>query len=181
MDNNNNNRRIEKIQLCEYISDLIKNSSYLYFISYFGINVAEFSGFRSKLDSVGCDCKVLKNSFIHLGLGSNDIALPNGFQFTGDTAVIIGDGDPAVGAKVIAEFNRNFNQVQFKGGLIDGDFIDAKEAKSIADLPPREILLPQLLGLLQAPAISLVRVLNASGSGIVNALNAHANKLEEEA
>ena len=63
----------------------------------------------------------------------------------------------------------------------DGKLLNAAEVAALADLPPREVLLGQLLGLLQAPATGLVRVLNAKLSSIVYVLNAFCKKKEQAA
>jgi len=46
------------------------------------------------------------------------------------------------------------------GGLVEGRVMSPEQVRQTADLPSREVLLAQLLGLLQAPAAQLLRTLN---------------------
>ena len=66
-----------------------------------------------------------------------------------------------------------------KYGVLDGVLLSADDVAALADLPPREVLLAQLLGLLQAPGSQLVRVLNAKIASVVYVLDAIRKKKEE--
>ena len=57
--------------------------------------------------------------------------------------------------------------------------LSAAEIKAIADLPSKDALRAQLLGLLNAVPTGLVRVLSAKAGSIINVINAYKNKLEE--
>ena len=72
-------------------------------------------------------------------------------------------------------------KVTIKLGWLDGQLLSSADVVALADLPPREALLGQLLGLLQAPAGQLVRVLNAKLSSVVYVLNAFLQKKEQAA
>jgi large subunit ribosomal protein L10 len=61
-----------------------------------------------------------------------------------------------------------------KGGVMDGKYLDPKAVKALADLPTKEVLYAQLLGVLQAPASQLVRLLNEPAASLARVLNAKA-------
>ena len=63
-----------------------------------------------------------------------------------------------------------------KVGVLDGKLLDAKGIKALADLPSREVLLAQLLGVLQAPASKLVRTLNEPAAGLARVLKAKSEQ-----
>ena len=170
--------RIEKLQLASFASNLIKNSDFLFFITYKGLNVDQFTEFRDKLYSVNAKCHVLKNSLIRLGLESNQINLPPNFILLGDTAAVFGNGDSSSAAKVIKDFGKKSEIVTFKSALLDGGVLDANEAAAIAELPPKEILRAQLLGVLQAPMTDVVRVFNAKLVSLIYLLQAYMEKKE---
>lgn len=184
--------RIEKITLGDWVTATFKDSSYLFFISYQGLTVAQISEFRGKLQEVGATCTVMKNTYIKLGLQNMGCQLPGELPLSGDTAVIHGDADPCPVAKAILDFGKTNERIAVKGGLIDGSFIQAGDAKALTDLPPKPVLQAQLLGTMLAPMTNLVRVLNApptqlvqvlnnQASSILNVLNAYQNKLEQQA
>lgn len=56
-------------------------------------------------------------------------------------------------------------------GILEGQLVGADKIKALADLPPREVLVAQVLGTMQAPITSLVYVLNANITGLVRALD----------
>jgi large subunit ribosomal protein L10 len=103
-------------------------------------------------------------------------------KLTGDTAVIVGKGDAGLVAKTIQDFMKSTKEVMApKAGYYDGTLLSKDEVLAIADLPSKDALRAQLLGLLVAVPTGLVRVLNAKVSSIVNVVNAYKNKLEKEA
>ena len=69
-------------------------------------------------------------------------------------------------------------QVKTKGGYLDKAYLSPADVTAIADLPPREVILAMLLGLIQAPARNLVSVINQGVAQIVNVTNAYKEKLE---
>jgi len=102
------------------------------------------------------------------------------FKLTGDTAMISGKGDAGPVAKAIKAFSTETKGVlSAKGGYFDGEILNSEQVIAIADLPGKDALRAQLLGLLVAVPTGLVRVLNAKASSIVNVINAYKNKLEE--
>jgi large subunit ribosomal protein L10 len=173
-------RRIEKVMMADYASGIVRESDYVYFITYIGIDVAGFSDFRNKLVDMGVECKVMKNSFIGLGLGNSDIELPDGFSLTGDTAVVFGHGDPCPPAKVIKEFGKAHECISFKAAVVDGSLVSAQQAQAVADLPSKEVLQAQLLGIMLAPAQNLLNLLNQSVAQFVDVIKAYQDKLEKE-
>jgi large subunit ribosomal protein L10 len=64
-------------------------------------------------------------------------------------------------AKILKNFTAEFEKPVMKVGVLEGSLLDAATIKTLADLPSREVLLSQLLGVLQAPASALARVLKA--------------------
>ena len=123
---------------------------------------------------------MLKNRFINKMAELNGLTALAEFKLTGDTAMISGKGDAGPVAKAIKAFSTETKGVlSAKGGYFDGEVLNAEQVIAIADLPGKDALRAQLLGLLVAVPTGLVRVLNAKASSIVNVINAYKNKLEE--
>jgi large subunit ribosomal protein L10 len=171
--------RAERIQLGQYVNELVANSEFLYFVSYQGLTVAEFSEFRDALYEQEAQCHVLKNTFVRLALTQNGVELPEEHALAGDTAVIYGSGDASAVAKFIKTFAKGHEQVVIKGGVLEGAYLTAKEAEAVADMPSKEQLQAMLLGVLQGPSRNLVSVLNQKAASIVYVIQAYKNKLEE--
>ena len=84
-------------------------------------------------------------------------------------------------AKLLADFSKGHKTLVFKLGLLSGKVLTVEDTKALAELPSREILLAQFLGLLQATPRQLVTVLNAKVASVVYALKAYADKKEPAA
>ena len=50
--------------------------------------------------------------------------------------------------------------LQFKGGVVGGEFYDEKMIQVIAKIPSREVLIGKLLGSIQSPIANFARVIN---------------------
>src|SRR3712207_411028 len=95
-----------------------------------------------------------------------------------DTTLFRSRGDTALAAKAIATFNRETQLLSFKGGIMDGDVLDAEQIVAISRLPAREVLYGQLVGIVASPVTGLARSLNALLSGVAIALGAVRDKME---
>jgi large subunit ribosomal protein L10 len=88
----------------------------------------------------------------------------------------VGDKDAAAAAKILKTFAGEFQKPAVRGGFLDALPATAEQIGVIADLPSREVLLSQLLGVMMAPATKLVRTLNEPASGLARVLKAKADK-----
>src|SRR5437899_7382687 len=97
-------------------------------------------------------------------------------KLVGQTAVVTGEKDMAPVAKIFKMFAAEFKIAALKVGFVDRAVLSTAELETLADLPPRETLQAQLLGLLLLPATQLVRLMNEPGSAFARLLNAKAGK-----
>jgi len=172
--------RQEKIQIGNDIAAMLTSSDFVYFVSYKGLTTAEMNAFRDKLYAAGANCHVLKNRVVRKVAELNGLDALANTKIVGDTAVVVGNGDASAVAKVITEFTASTKEVLApKCGYFEGAMLSAAEIKAIADLPSKDALRAQLLGLLNAVPTGLVRVLSAKAGSIINVINAYKNKLEE--
>ena len=175
-------RRSEKIQMFDDVAQLLVNSEFVYFVTYKGLKCKDMTAFRADLAKNDAECHVLKNRLIRKVAEANGLDALKDLKLTCDTAVIVGKGDAGLVAKTIQDFMKSTKEVMApKAGYYDGTLLSKDEVLAIADLPSKDALRAQLLGLLVAVPTGLVRVLNAKVSSIVNVVNAYKNKLEKEA
>ena len=171
--------RSEKRHVVESIAQMIDGSDYCYFVTYAGLKVKAFETLRNDLAKQNASCHVLKNSLIRKAAAELKIDALDALDLTKSTAMVYGKGDCGAVAKSIAEFSKKNEQVQTKGGYVEAAFLSAADVAAIADLPPREVMLAMLLGLIQAPARNLVSVINQGVAQVVNVTNAYKEKLEK--
>jgi large subunit ribosomal protein L10 len=164
----------EKANIVEDIKGRVNASSFLFVADYAGLRVTQFAELRNRLHAVGARCHVVKNTFLRRAVAA--AGLPELGVLSGQTAIIVGDKDVAATAKVVKNYVAEFKKPTIKTGIVDRLAVTASDIQTIADLPSREILLAQFLGLLQTPATRLVRVLNEPASALARVLKAQAEK-----
>jgi large subunit ribosomal protein L10 len=79
----------------------------------------------------------------------------------GPTAIAFGDDESAT-AKAVLDATRPYKLVTITGGVLGDRAIDANGVRSLASLPPREVLLARLAGGMQAPVATLAGLLAAN-------------------
>lgn len=163
--------RPEKASIVSDLAEKLKGSPFLLVTDYQRMNVNHFADLRNRLAASGAEVHVVKNSFLKRAM--SDSGLPDvAAQLTGQTAVVTGEKDAAPIAKILKTFAAEFKIAALKIGVIDKAVLSTKEVEALAELPSREVLLSQLLGLLLSPATKLVRVLNEPASAFARLLNA---------
>ena len=167
--------RPEKASIVSELSEALKRSPFVLVTDYRGMKVANFSELRTRLGPAGAEMHVVKNNFLKRAMA--DSGFPDvGDQFAGQTAVVTGEADVAPVAKIFKTFATEFRLAALKIGFVDGAVLSTAELQTLADLPTREILQAQLLGLLLSPATRLARLFNEPGAALARLLNAKAEK-----
>ena len=154
----------------------INSSPFVIVTDYTGVTVDQFTDLRHKLRDAGARCQVAKNTFVKRALKAADAPDDINSDLTGQTAIVTGDADICGAAKVLKEFSKKTDKPKLKSGILDGKYLSSEDIRALADLPPREVLLAQLLGVLMAPAQKLVRTLNEPAASLARLLNAKAEK-----
>lgn len=172
--------RPEKASIVSDLSEKLNRSPFLLVTDYQRMKVDQFGELRNRLAPAGAEVRVVKNSFLKRAMA--DSGMPDvGDQLTGQTAIVMGENDVAPVAKILKLFAAEFKIAKLKIGVVDKTVLSTSDVEALAELPSREILLSQLLGLLLAPATRLVRVLNEPASAFARLLAAKAEKGEAAA
>ena len=167
--------RPEKANIVSELSARLNQSPFVLVMDYQHMKVDQFDELRNRLAPAGAQVRVVKNSFLKRAMAAS--GLPEvADKLTGQTAVVTGEKDVAPVAKILKAFAAEFKIATLKIGVVDRNILSTSEVESLAELPPREALLAQLLGLLLSPATKLVRLLNEPGSALARLLNAKARK-----
>ena len=167
--------RPEKANIVSELSEALKRSTFVLVTDYRGMKVSSFSELRSRLTPTHAEVHVVKNSFLKLAMA--DSGFPEvANQLAGQTAVVTGEADVAPVAKIFKSFATEFKLAALKVGFVDRAVLSTAQLETLADLPSREILQAQLLGLLLSPATRLVRLFNEPAAALARLLNARAEK-----
>src|SRR5687767_12775563 len=172
--------RPEKASIVSDLSEKLNRSPFLLVTDYQRMKVDQFGELRNRLAPAGAEVRVVKNSFLKRAMA--DSGMPDvGDKLTGQTAIVMGENDVAPVAKILKLFAAEFKIATLKIGVVDKAVLSTSDVEALAELPAREILLSQLLGLLLMPATRLVRVLNEPASAFARLLAAKAEKGEAAA
>src|SRR6476469_787837 len=172
--------RPEKASIVSDLSEKLNRSPFLLVTDYKQMKVDQFGELRNRLAPAGAEVRVVKNSFLKRAMA--DSGMPDvGDKLTGQTAIVMGEKDVAPVAKILKAFAAEFKIAALKIGVVDKAVMSTSDVEALAELPSREILLSQLLGLLQMPATQLVRILNEPASAFARLLKAKGEKGEAAA
>jgi large subunit ribosomal protein L10 len=153
----------------------LQQSPFLIITDYHGLKVPQFNDLRTRLADAGARYTVVKNTF--LNRAAKEMGMPDlGAHLSGQTAIVTGDKDVSAAAKVLRTFAAESKKLTVRGGVVEKSLFSDKQIESLADLPSKEVLQSQLLGLMQAPATQLVRTLNESGASLARLLQAYVEK-----
>lgn len=155
----------------------INESPYLLVADYSGMTVPQFEELRGKLKENGAVFRVAKNSFVKRAADSAEY--PEGLAefLSGQTAVVTGEQDVCAAAKTLKTLSKeNDGKPAIRGGVLDGELLDADKVNTLAELPPKEVLLAQLLGVFNSPAQKLASVLSQPGASLARVLQAKADQ-----
>jgi large subunit ribosomal protein L10 len=167
--------RPEKASIVSDLSEKLNGSPFLLVTDYQRMKVDQFGELRNRLAPAGAEVRVVKNSFLKRAMA--DSGMPDvADKLTGQTAIVMGKNDVAPVAKILKLFAAEFKIATLKIGVVDKAVLSTSDVEALAELPAREILLAQLLGLLQAPATRLVRVLNEPAAAFARLVAAKGEK-----
>ena len=167
--------RPEKASIVSDLAEKLNRSPFVLVTNYQQMKVDQFGDLRNRLAPAGAEVRVVKNSFLKRAM--SDSGLPDvADKLSGQTAIVVGEKDVAPVAKILKTFATEFKIAALKIGIVDKSVLSVKEIEALADLPSREVLLAQLLGLLMSPATKLVQLLNEPALSLARLLNAKAQK-----
>jgi len=163
--------RPEKVAAVEQIREELEASQAVFVTDYRGLKVSQMTELRRKLREVGTDYKVVKNTLTRRAAAEADVQALEPL-LVGPTAVAFAKQDPVATAKTLSEFAKESRILEIRGGLLEGKLLAVEDVQALADLPPREVLLAQVVGGIQAPIAGFVSVLQGTLRSLVYALNA---------
>src|SRR3954452_7215797 len=161
--------RDQKAAAIAEIAQNIEESEAVFAVDYRGISVPQAAELRTKLREADTRFSVVKNTLTERAADqANAEALKALLE--GPIALAFVRGDAAAAAKAISDYARATELLPFKGGLMNGQALDADQIKAIARLPSRDVLYGQLVGVIAHQISGLARMLNQLIGGLAIAL-----------
>ena len=172
---------ISKEQKREIVADYVEKmsrSQAMIIADYRGLNVAEMTELRRNLREVDGLFQVIKNTLFERALDQSGIPIPTE-ELNGTRAIGYCLGEIPAVAKMLTDFGKETQLLEVHGAILGDHFIGADAVQDLANLPPREILLAQLLGMIQGPMSQLVNTLNAPMRELAQVLRARSEQGQE--
>jgi large subunit ribosomal protein L10 len=168
-----------KIERVAELKEQIEGSAALLLTEYRGLTVSEITELRKSLRDGGARFAVIKNTLMRRALEQTDAA-GLGALFEGPSAVAFVQEDPVTAAKSVTAAAKKFPALVLKGGFVEGRVLSADEAKSLADLESRELMLSKVAGLMKSEMSRAAATFQAAQARFLLLLEAFKSKLPEE-
>jgi large subunit ribosomal protein L10 len=170
--------RPDKVEQVELLTEKLRSARVAVLTDYRGLTVGQLQDLRGRLRAQDVEYRVVKNTLARraaVEAGHPDFQS----QLKGPVAIAFGGEDIGAPARLLAEFIRQTRlRLDIVGGLVEGRVMGPEQVRQVADLPPREVLVAQLLGTLQSPIAQLVGTIQAPVQQLVGLLEAYREKLE---
>lgn len=174
--------RLQKQKMLRDISARLDKAKSIVFTEFNTLGVKQNEELRQKLKVEDSEYLVTKKTLLGLALKDKKVEGFDPKSVAGKLSVVFGYGDEVAPAKIVDEFRKvNPDTIEFAGGILDAEFIDAAGVAALAKLPSKQELYAKIVGSLNAPVSGFVNVLNGNLRGLVVALNAiKENKVNSE-
>jgi large subunit ribosomal protein L10 len=166
----------EKERLVEELSRKLSESEVTILADYTGISVQAVTQLREEFRKASIEYRIFKNTLARIA------AKKSGFEnllefIEGPTGYVFSD-DPVAPAKALVDFIKSNPTMKIRCAVMNGKLVDVSEVRAIASLPPKEVLVAQLLGQLLSPISGLANVLNGPIRNLIYALEDLRKKKE---
>lgn len=174
-------QRSEKEKVVADLAERLRSTETLIVADYRGLSVTEINDLRGQLLEHGARFTVVKNTLTRRAAeeaGADSLLA----LLDGPTAIAFleSEGDPVAVAKALSAAARETRVLEIRGGILDGQQIGEAEVKSLATLPPTDVLRGQLVSAVSGPLMTVVGLFAAPLRDLVNVLDARIKQLEEQ-
>lgn len=169
--------KVEKVQ---QLREKLRRSKGAFLTSFSGLTVEEMTDLRRQLRKEQVEYHVVKNTLLRLAARDTAAAKLEPY-LEGPSALALAYHDPLAPARVLARYARGQQKLALKAAVVEGGLVEGPRLAALAELPSREVLVAQLLGVLSAVPARLVSVLAAVPQSFVSVLDAiRAQKAKAE-
>ena len=149
-----------KAPIVDEIKGYVSDAKSAVLVDYRGLTVEQDTKLRKGLREAGCEYKVYKNTMMKRAFEGTEF---EGLEscLEGPSAIAVSKDDATAPARVLNEVIKDFKKMEFKAGVVEGNFFDKDGIQTIEDIPSRDVLLAKFLGSIQSPVSKAVRTFQA--------------------
>ncbi len=170
--------RPEKVDVVTDIRERLQNAKAVFVTDYSGLNVEQITKLRKNLRENRVAYVVAKNTLMAIAARETGHESLVG-HMKGQTALAFGADDPAVAAKILYTSFKEIEKPIIRAFILEGEIHSGKEIVRLAELPSREILLAQLIGVVESPLTAIIYSLDAVFQELVGTVDALAAARKE--
>lgn len=170
----------KKKEIAGDLHEKFSKSKVVIVTNYKGMTVSMMNDLRRRLRAEAVEYRVVKNTLLARASEGTGVSVIRD-KFKGPVAVALSYKDPVAPAKILTDFAKENDKLEIKVGVLDGRMMSAEGIRALSNLPPREVLLSQMLSLMNAVPTGFVRVLAAVPQKFMGLMTALKEKREKEA
>jgi len=172
--------RPEKVAEVEAITERMQAAQSMILADYSGCTVEQMTIFRESCRANAVECRVVKNRLARIAADNTEHGVLKDY-LKGPTAILFGHESQVAAAKVLVDFIKENSQMEIKGGVLDGAFLDVEEVVSLSKTPSMDELIAKMMGSINSPAGGLVGTINGVAGKLCRAIDAVAKQKAETA
>ncbi len=153
------------------LSEKVEKAKAMVFTNYQGLTHQQIEGFKKGLRKLDAEYAITKNRLLKRALDGKKYSIDE-HTLEQPTATLFLYGDPIMPLKTLAKMMKDIQKPGIKFGIMEGHIISDTQVIQLSTLPPKEILLAQLMGMMQSPLTGLHRALNWNIQKFVMTLSA---------
>ncbi|MBI3618629.1 50S ribosomal protein L10 [Candidatus Peregrinibacteria bacterium] len=166
----------QKTEQLRVLKEKFTKASSVIFAHYIGLTVSEVSDLRRKLKKSGAEMKVAKKTLMKLAAKELSMPAPTDELMEGPVACIFSYSDPVSGAQTAFTYAKDHQQVSLLGGIFEGKLLSKFDAKVLATIPGRQVLLATFAGMIRSPLVSFASMCDSPFTGFARLLSEIAKK-----
>ncbi len=166
-----------KVASVAHLTVLLSKATSAVVTDYRGLTVRQLEDLRGRLRAEGIDYIVVKNTLARRAAVDVGVEPTSPRSSTGPVGLAIGYGDLSAPARILFEHFRSTRTLPLMAGLAEGQVLDGNEVRTLAELPPRDVLLSRLAAALLGPLSALAAALDAPLATLAATLEAYRDKL----
>jgi large subunit ribosomal protein L10 len=162
--------RQKKGEILKDLEENFKKAKIIVFVNFHGLNVSAAAELRKLLREIGVKYLVAKKTLIKKALEGFGFGgeLP---KLEGEISLAFSESDPIISAKTLEQFAKKNKTIKLLGGIFENKYIGSEILVMLANIPPREVLLGQLVNVINSPIQGLVVTLNRVMENFLNVLS----------